>query len=653
MHTLNLGILAHVDAGKTSLTERILFETGVIADVGRVDHGTTQTDTLELERQRGITIQTAVASFELDGLTVNLIDTPGHSDFIAEVGRALQVLDAVIVVISAVEGVQSQTRRLVQAIRTSGIPLLIFVNKIDRTGARSDDLIGEIARGLDLCPLVLSCVSDIGTRSASVRPHDVTEPAFADRVLDVLAEHNDHVIERYLVDGDDYPMESLRAELVRQIRDQAVTPVFFGSAITGAGVPHLLDELPRLFQGCRDRSGEALSGVVFKIQRTPSGEKVGLVRLFSGELTVREHVTVHPASDNGQAVCYDARITGIERYRPGALQTVSEAQAGDIVRVHGIPELRIGDVLGQVLEETPVARFPPPTLESVIRAADPADTPAMFAALELLEEQDPLISIRRGERDTTISLRLYGEVQKEVIEATLRDDYGVPVRFEPSQTICIERVIGWGSAGEEMGGANPFAAAVAFDIAPGARDSGITYHRELGSLPLAFYRAIEETVHWTLREGLRGWEVRDCVVTLTKVAFSSPVSTAGDFRHLTPLVLMKALQAAGTEVCEPIERFVLDVPLDAVGDAYGMLASVRAIPEAAALRGETSRITGTIPSSEVHRFEQHMPALGRGEAVFTSAHAGYQPVRGTPPERARTDFNPLNRKLYLALVSQS
>jgi len=653
MHTLNLGILAHVDAGKTSLTERILFETGVITDIGRVDHGTTQTDTLELERQRGITIQSAVASFQLDDLAVNLIDTPGHSDFIAEVGRALQVLDAVIVVISAVEGVQSQTRRLVQAIRTSGIPLLLFINKIDRAGAQSDDLVAEIARGLKLCPLVFSRVSEIGTRAASVHLHDFDDPAVAEQVLDVLAEHNDDVIARYLLTDACPSRKGLRRELARQIRDQKVMPVFFGSAITGAGVDHLLHELPRLLGTIRDRPGDDLSGVVFKIQRTSSGEKVGLVRLFSGRLAVREHVTVRSGSDNGEADRYSARITGIELYRPGALQKVSEARSGDIVRLHGIPELRIGDVIGQVLPRTPIARFPPPTLESVIRPEDPADTTRMYAALEQLEDQDPLISIRRGTRDSTISLRLYGEVQKEVIEATLLADYGIPVQFEPSQTICMERVVGAGSAGEEMGGANPFAAAVAFEIEPGAPDGGIHYHRELGSLPLAFYRAIEETVRQTLREGLLGWEVRDCVIRLTRVAYSSPVSTAADFRNLTPLVLMQALRRAGTEVCEPVERFVLDVPLDAVGDAYGLLASVRAVPDEAALRRETSRITGTIPSSETHRFEQHLPALGRGEAVFMSSHAEYQPVRGTPPERARTDFNPLNRKLYLALVSQS
>jgi ribosomal protection tetracycline resistance protein len=204
-----------------------------------------------------------------------------------------------------------------------------------------------------------------------------------------------------------------------------------------------------------------------------------------------------------------------------------------------------------------------------------------------------------------------------------------------------------------MGGANPFQASVAFRVEPGAPEGGITYRRELGSLPLAFYRAIEETVYETLREGLHGWEVRDCVVTLTKVGFSSVTSTAGDFRRLTPLVLMQALERAGTEVCEPIERFVLEAPQNGVGEAYKVLSSARATPEEATPHGDTSLVTGTMPSSVVHGFEQHLSALAHGEAVFTSTHEGSRRMWGSWPERTRTDFNPLNRKLYLALVSQS
>jgi ribosomal protection tetracycline resistance protein len=484
MHTLNLGILAHVDAGKTSLTERILFETGVISEVGRVDRGTTQADTLEMERQRGITIQSAVASFRLEDLSVNLIDTPGHSDFIAEVGRALQVLDAVILVISAVEGVQPQTRRLVRAVRSSGIPLLLFINKIDRIGARSDGLIAEIERTLGVYPLVLSTVSDLGARSASVHPRDFNDQSFATSALDLLSEHNDDVIAQYISSGDSLPLEMLRAEISRQFHDRQIVPAFFGSAITGAGISNLLDELPQLVGASPSRSAEALSGVVFKIQRTAHGEKVGLARLFSGQLCVREHVVFHRPLATGQSATYEARISGIERYHPGGIEIVSKAHACDVVRLHGVQELQVGDVSGEVLPDTSIAKFPPPTLESVIHARDAVDKARLYAALEQLEEQDPLISVRRGDRDSSISLRLYGEVQKEVIESTLHNDYGVEVHFGTSQTICIERVVGSGSAAEEMGGANPFQASVTFTVEPGTPEGGITYRRELGSLPL-------------------------------------------------------------------------------------------------------------------------------------------------------------------------
>ena len=653
MPSLNLGILAHVDAGKTTLTERILYETGVIAAVGRVDHGTTQTDTLELERQRGITIQSAVVAFRLGDLTVNLIDTPGHSDFIAEVDRALQVLDAVIVVVSAVEGVQPQTRKLVRAIRAAGLPLLIFVNKIDRIGARSDELIAELERTLAIRVVAMSTATGLGDRSACVEPRDPCDAAFASELTDVLAEHSDALIARFLAGPQAIPCRSLRRELTRQVRRGEVVPTFFGSAVTGAGVRDLLDAVPSLLAVTTDRSGEPLSARIFKIQRSPTGERIALVRLFAGRLSTREHVPVHRSASGGDGGTGEARITGMELYRDGATALTAEAVAGDIVRLHGVKDARIGDVLGEPPEEAELPRFALPALESVIRPRACDDQPKLNAALEHLAEQDPLISIRRSARDGSISVRLYGEVQKEVIEATLERDYGVAVEFEASRVLCIERVTGTGDALEEMGAGNPFAATVGLRFEPAPVAHGIDYRRELGSLPLAFYRAIEETVHETLEEGLCGWPVRDCVVTLTQVAFSSPVSTAGDFRKLTPLVLMQALKRAGTAVCEPIVRFTLDVPIDTVSEGYALLATARAIPDTTEAMGAASRITGSIPSAELHRFEQRLPGIARGRAAFTSEAAGYRPVSGPVPTRPRTDFDPLNRKLYLALVSQS
>jgi len=196
LDTLNLGILAHVDAGKTSLTERLLYAAGVIDHVGRVDDGDTQTDTLALERRRGITIKSAVVSFEVDGTVVNLIDTPGHPDFIAEVERVLDVLDGVVLVVSAVEGVQAQTRVLMRTLRRLGLPVLIFVNKIDRSGARSEALLGEIAAKLSIDVVSMGSVRDLGTKDATFVPYAGT----AVEVVEPLADHDDVLLTSYLAE---------------------------------------------------------------------------------------------------------------------------------------------------------------------------------------------------------------------------------------------------------------------------------------------------------------------------------------------------------------------------------------------------------------------------------------------------------------------
>ncbi len=240
MAVITLGILAHVDAGKTSLTERILFETGVIPSVGSVDKGTTQTDTMELERARGITIKSAVVSFQLNDLTVNLIDTPGHADFVAEVERSLRVLDGVVLVIPAVEGVQPQTRRLARAVRAAGLPLLIFINKIDRLGARGETLLADLRPVLNLRIVAMNAAVDLGARTAWVATCDRADPRWREPMIDLLAESDERVIAEFDRMGGDLSDAFLMTELRAQVAAGGIVPVFFGSAITGAGVPQLL-----------------------------------------------------------------------------------------------------------------------------------------------------------------------------------------------------------------------------------------------------------------------------------------------------------------------------------------------------------------------------------------------------------------------------
>ena len=409
MAIVNIGILAHVDAGKTSLTERILFETGVIKAVGRVDTGTTQTDTLELERARGITIQSAVVSFQLHALKVNLIDTPGHADFVAEVERSLRVLDGVVLVVSSVEGMQPQTRRLARAIRAAGLPLLIFVNKIDRLGARGEALLDDIRRTLKLRVVALNAATGIGDRAAAVVTRDRANPAWREPVIDLLAETNARVIAEFERTGGELSAAFLEEELRAQIAKGDIVPVFFGSAITGVGVPELLVGIAAWLPPAAEAPDAPMIGTVFKIARRASGEKIVYVRLFAGSLVVRQRVMLRRRDAFGEPEELEERITGIDRFASGTTVRARVASAGEIVGVHGLRAARIGDHLGadEAGAEAIARAFPAPTLESVVRPVEPGQIARLRAALDRLAEQDPLIALRQRNAEGEISLRLY------------------------------------------------------------------------------------------------------------------------------------------------------------------------------------------------------------------------------------------------------
>jgi ribosomal protection tetracycline resistance protein len=658
--TLNLGILAHVDAGKTSLTERLLHAAGVIDEIGSVDDGSTQTDSLALERQRGITIKSAVVSFVVDGVTVNLIDTPGHPDFIAEVERVLSVLDGAVLVVSAVEGVQAQTRVLMRTLRRLRIPTLVFVNKADRRGARYDGVLREIAEKLSPAVIPMGSAGGLGTREARFTPYGAGDAAFAARASEVLADQDDAFLAAYLAsldeDGTTLSHRRLRAELAAQTGRALVHPVFFGSAATGAGVAALTAGIAELLPAAGGDPEGPASGIVFKVERGPAGEKIAYVRMFSGTVRVRERL-------GGLG-----KVTAIGVFERGQAVPRGSVAAGRIGKLWGLADVRIGDEIG---EGTPSRapglghHFAPPTLETVVAPARSADKGALHLALAQLAEQDPLINLRQDDIRQEISVSLYGEVQKEVIQATLAEEFGVAATFRETTTIHVERPAGTGEAADVIfrdPHHNPFLATVGLRIEPAAPGSGVTFRLALKveSMPLYVYKTVDEfraavgdTVRETLRQGLSGWQVTDCTVTLTHSGYASPGTTARDFRLLTPLVLMDALKRAGTVVCEPIHRFHLAVPADTLGPILPALARLRAVPDTPAMRGATCAMAGEIPAGRVHELEQRLPGLSRGEGELECAFDHYrpvQPVNGTVPARPRTDHNPLNRKEYLLKV---
>ncbi|MFK4269170.1 GTP-binding protein [Streptomyces milbemycinicus] len=662
--TLNIGILAHVDAGKTSLTERLLFDHGAIDRLGSVDSGTTQTDTGDIERERGITVRSAVASFTVGPAQINLIDTPGHSDFIAEVERALGVLDGAVLVLSAVEGVQAQTRVLMKTLRRLRLPTLLFVNKIDRAGARDEGLLTDIRHKLAPHLVALTAVRDLGTRHARAVPRSLDDADFRAQMAEALAETDDALLARVL-DGPPPTPAELRAALAGGTADCRVHPVFFGSALSGQGVGALARGMARLLPPAPVGAAAAAApyGTVFAVERRGgTGGKTAYLRLFAGELAVRQKVTLHRRGPGGTLVEYGGQITSLDVVgRAGARADAGRLTAGNIGKVRGLPEVRVGDRLGETdahsdadantgpSAESGTGRangrgpghpppdqphFAAPSLSTVVRPREPGPGPAarLHAALLSLAEQDPLIHARALPGGAT-SVLLYGEVQKEIIASTLARDFGIEADFEPSRPVHVERPEGIGEACEEMARRRHSGlwATIGLRVEPARTGSGVIfrYETELGALPRAFHHAIEETVHDTLLEGHDGRPVIDCLVTLIRSGFSSPLSTARDFRELTPVVLERALRAAGTRVYEPCHAFELEIPHDALAPVTGHLtaaeADITAVEETAG--GVPAwLLEGRIPAREVHGVKRWLPGLTRGEGVWWSRPSGDRPL---------------------------
>ncbi|MEU6203061.1 translation factor GTPase family protein [Micromonospora musae] len=658
MTTLNVGILAHVDAGKTSLTERLLHTVGVIDELGSVDDGTTRTDSLALERRRGITIRSAVVSFVVDDVTVSLIDTPGHPDFIAEVERVLDLLDGVVLVVSAVEGVQAQTRVLMRTLQRLRLPTLLFINKIDRSGAEPDRVLRDIADRLTPSVVATGRVRAAGTREADFVPHRDDDPRLVRRLRDLLTAGDDRLLAEYVEDEGRLSGPRLRAALAEQSRRAVVHPVFAGSAITGAGVAALIGGLTELLPVAGPDADGPASGTVFKIERTPSGEKVAYVRMFGGTVRLRDRLPV------GDRV---ATVTGIQVFDRGSTVRVDAVDAGRIALLRGLGDVRIGDPVGVARPGAPARHFALPSLETVVVPERASDQAALHGALSDLAEQDPLINVRRDASRREIAVSLYGEVQKEVVGATLADEYGLVVTFRETTTVHVERLRGTGAAVELIGvEPNPFLATVGLRVAAGRPGSGTVFRLgvELGSMPPAFFAAVEETVRETLRQGLYGWQVLDCVVTMTHADYwarqshahgtfdKSMSSTAGDFRNLTPLVLVAALREAGTRVEEPMHRFRLEAPGDVLAAVLPVLARLGAVPHSTAPQDGAASVTGVVPARQVHVVERRLPALTRGEGIFESTFDRHRPVRGEPPRRPRDAPDPGDRKEYLLAVNR-
>lgn len=643
--SLVLGVVAHVDAGKTSLTERLLFEAGVLDTLGSVDAGTTRTDGMDLERRRGITIRATVTSFALDDLAVTLVDTPGHPDFVAEVERSLAVLDAAVLVLSAVEGVQPQTVVLWRALRRVGVPTVLFVNKVDRAGADVDRVLGQVRSRLSPHLVVLAEAREQGRPEVSVSAVPFTD----DSVVSAAAEVDDRLLARWVSSRPVRQRDVVRAVRSRTRRG-VLTPAVCGSAITGAGTSELRGVLTQLLPPVPPGDGP-VAGTVFAVDRDERGRRAWL-RLWSGELRVRDRVAFGARRPEA--------ITELGVSEPGGATIRPVARAGQVVAVRG-PGGRIGDQLGTPPRRR-THRFAAAPLQALVEPEDPTGRTALFAALTELADEDPLIDLHLDEADGEVAVRLHGEVQREVVSSLLAERFGIRARFRARfralSVVCLERVRGTGSSVDRIRqGDNPYLAGIGLRVEAAPVGTGVAFSPgvERGNLPPAFVAATEEGVRSALRQGLQGWEVTDCVVTMTESGYyprqskphqtfdKSISSVAADFRNLAPVVVMAALAQARTRVCEPVDRFELELPEGVLGPVTALLGRLGAATHEASAAGDRVLLAGDLPARAVPDLTARLPDLTRGEGVLGTRLDHHAPVADHPPARRRTGSDPRDR----------
>jgi len=615
----NIGILAHVDAGKTTLTEHLLFESGAIRNLGSVDQGTSQTDSLDVERERGISVRAASTALEWKGVAVRIIDTPGHADFYPEVERALRVLDGAVLVVSSVEGVQLQTTTIWAALRELGIPTLIFVNKLDRVGARPAGLIDDMRRMLSAGVLPVQVVSGAETRHPvvrSVRGHD--------RDLAVLGEHlaslDDRLMEKYARD-EPVTWPELAGVIRRLTLEGSVFPVLYGAAMVGIGVAELLDAIVEYLPSPGGRAGNALSGLVFRIQSGEASGRATHVRVFDGTIE-RGRIISYEAEDDGE------KPSRVLRLMPGGVYQVAERlEAGDIGALYGLRRSKVGQVLGSSHAISTPLTPAEPMLTARIAPRQANRWHDLYKALRVLEDEDPLLSVEWLEEQREISIRFFGEVQMEIIHDLLASRFGLEASF--SEPLVIYKETPSQSAEARVEYRTHGYAIIHIRVDPLPPGSGFQFASEIQAEEIyhKFMKQIPQILEQARRKGPRGWEVTDLKVTVLGGHSKYDLGTKpGDFKIVTPMVLERALQKTGTRLLEPMLEFQISVPEEYGAAIARDLTGMRArFAEAAPHEGRVM-FSGQVPFAETFRSTSVLYATSHGQGVLRTRFGGYSLV---------------------------
>lgn len=634
MKIINIGILAHVDAGKTTLTESLLYTSGAILELGSVDKGTTRTDTMFLERQRGITIQAAVTSFNWNDYKINIVDTPGHTDFITEVYRSLSVLDGAILVISAKDGVQAQTRILFHALQKMNIPTIIFINKIDQYGINLNNIYQNIKEKLSNDIIVMQNV----TLTPEISIKNIIDLDDWDPVIS----KNDKLLEKYIA-GEKLTIQELTYEEYRCVKKGSLFPIYHGSARNNIGTQQLIEAISNLFCSEMNENDSELCGRVFKIEYTDHKQRLVYLRLYSGTLHLRDTIILPEKKK--------VKLTEIYIPSNGEMIQTKTVCSGDIFIIPN-NTLRLNDIIGNekllpcnVWNDKTV-----PILRTRIEPIKIEEREKLLDALTEIADTDPLLRYYVDTITHEIIISFLGTVQLEVICSLLIEKYHINIRIEDPTVIYLEKPLQKADYTIHIEvPPNPFWASIGLSITPLPIGSGIQYESKvsLGYLNQSFQNAVREGINYGLEQGLYGWEVTDCKICFEYGVYYSPVSTPSDFRFLAPIVLEQTLKKAGTQLLEPYLSFILFTPQGYLSRAYNDAQKHCAIIETSQSKNDEIIFTGHIPVRCINEYRNTLTLYTNGQAVFLTELKDYQIATCEPVIQSRRPNNRIDKVRHM------
>jgi len=636
---INIGIVAHVDAGKTSITELFLYKSGVTRSAGSVDKGTSQTDWLKVEKDRGISVRSASTSFTWKNLNINLIDTPGHVDFSSEVERSLRALDCAILVVSAVEGVQSHTYTLWEALRVINIPTIIFVNKIDRAGADTDIVISDIKKELSHDIIMLHKVYNEGSNDAKIF-NVLVENQISNETIESIVNNDEALIIRYL-EGDKIQPEELNRSLVNQIHNKKIFPILCGSAKLDIGINELMDAVIEYMPPAIGNDTKPLSGIVYKVEHDKAIGRIASIRLFNGKIKNRDVITNTTQNKDG-------KVTQIRKLIGQKYEDVGVVYAGDTAAICGLESVKAGDIIGYINDVPNKVELATALLTVRVIPEENTGYSKLVSAMNQLSVEDPTISLVWLKDERELHIKIMGLIQLEILETILLERFNIKVVFGSPSVIYKETPIATGEGFEEYTMPKPCWAVVRFKIEPGELGSGVEYSSEVGvnDIAASYLKEIERSIPLALQQGILGWEVTDIKITLIGDEDHNIHSRAGDFKVATPMAIMNGLVAIGTKLLEPMLKFTITAPEQTLGKLASGLTVLRAefgIPE---ISNGNFTLSGNMPVSSSLDYSAKLSSITGGKGRFVTKFNGYRecplefgstiPFRGiSPSDRAK------------------